>query len=177
MFDLPSSSTFGPGGNSFNSGMGGGGGGGGGNHSGPHHNPHNRPHSTTMLGHPSSSSTSSLAGALACSSQQTNLIINYLPQDMTERELFSVFTTMGPIESCKIMRDLKVSDFFPYFFIKPTETEKSERENTQNIASNNKSLNHLNITPFTCILYYVTTMYSLFDDDDDVLMFAQCSSL
>lgn len=108
MFDLPSSSTFGPGGN-FSSGMGGGGGGGG-----THHNPHNRPHSTTMLGHPSSSSTSSLAGALAANNQQTNLIINYLPQDMTERELFSLFTTMGPIESCKIMRDLKVSriDFF-----------------------------------------------------------------
>lgn len=105
MFDLPSSSTFGPGGN-FNPNMGGGGGG----NSNMHHNPHNRPHSTTMLGHPSSSSTSSLAGALAINSQQqTNLIINYLPQDMTERELFSLFTTMGPIESCKIMRDLKVS--------------------------------------------------------------------
>lgn len=105
MFDLPSSSTFGPGGN-FHSGMGGGG--------GPHHNPHNRPHSTTMLGHPSSSSTSSLAGAIAACGQQTNLIVNYLPQDMTERELFSLFTTMGPIESCKIMRDLKVSQFFFY---------------------------------------------------------------
>lgn len=52
----------------------------------------------------SSSSTSSLTGVGG-----TNLIINYLPQDMSERELYSVFSTMGPIESCRIMRDLKVS--------------------------------------------------------------------
>ena len=38
----------------------------------------------------------------------TNLIINYLPQDMTERELHSIFSTMGPVESCRVMRDFKV---------------------------------------------------------------------
>lgn len=139
MFDLPSSSTFGPGGN-FSSGMGGGGGGGGGGSHTHHHNPHNRPHSTTMLGHPSSSSTSSLAGALAINSQQqTNLIINYLPQDMTERELFSLFTTMGPIESCKIMRDLKVSRSlihikFCIIIVSIFWYEKQERENTHNFT-------------------------------------------
>uniref|UniRef100_A0A336LN38 CSON012287 protein n=1 Tax=Culicoides sonorensis TaxID=179676 RepID=A0A336LN38_CULSO len=121
MFDLPSSSTFGPGGN-FGSGMGSGGGGGGGQHH------HNRPHSTTMLGHPSSSSTSSLAGAAAINSQQqTNLIVNYLPQDMTERELFSLFTTMGPIESCKIMRDLKTGYSFGFGFINYVNEESAHR--------------------------------------------------
>lgn len=39
----------------------------------------------------------------------TNLVVNYLPQDMTDRELFSLFRTMGPMDSCRIMRDFKVS--------------------------------------------------------------------
>lgn len=99
MYDLPSSSTFGA----------------------PHH-------------HMSSSSTSSLTGiglgGPSGNSQQfgggpssvgnsshhtsnnatTNLIINYLPQDMNERELHSLFSAMGPIETCRVMRDFKVSN-------------------------------------------------------------------
>lgn len=86
MYDLPSSSTFGA----------------------PHH-------------HMSSSSTSSLTGiglggpstsTSAGASQNnylTNLIINYLPQDLNERELHSVFSPMGPVETCRVMRDFKVS--------------------------------------------------------------------
>lgn len=119
MFDLPSSSTF-AGGNHFTGGTGGGG--------GIRDHP---PRPMSMMGHPSSSSTSSLAGigggggggGLGLGSHHTsnkdttNLIINYLPQDMTERELFSLFTTMGPIESCKIMRDLKVRLYFHCNFL------------------------------------------------------------
>lgn len=101
MYDLPSSSTF-AGGN--------------------HYVGRDQPRPMSMMGHPSSSSTSSLAGigggglgftggggGSSANNHTTNLIVNYLPQDMTERELFSLFTTIGPIESCKIMRDLKVS--------------------------------------------------------------------
>lgn len=63
------------------------------------------PNSTLgAVGHMSSSSTSSLAGNNA----GTNLIVNYLPQDMTDRELYSLFRNSGPIESCRIMRDFKV---------------------------------------------------------------------
>lgn len=39
---------------------------------------------------------------------RTNLIINYLPQSMTEKELFSMFVTIGPVESCRVMKDYKV---------------------------------------------------------------------
>lgn len=56
------------------------------------------------IGHMSSSSTSSLVGNNA----STNLIVNYLPQDMNDRELYSLFRSCGPIESCRIMRDFKV---------------------------------------------------------------------
>lgn len=39
---------------------------------------------------------------------RTNLIINYLPQTMTEKELYSMFVTIGPVESCRVMKDYKV---------------------------------------------------------------------
>lgn len=35
----------------------------------------------------------------------TNLIINYLPQEMTEEELRTLFASVGPLESCKLIRD------------------------------------------------------------------------
>lgn len=38
----------------------------------------------------------------------TNLIVNYLPQDMTDRELYALFRAIGPINTCRIMRDYKV---------------------------------------------------------------------
>ncbi|KAH8290859.1 hypothetical protein KR054_006571, partial [Drosophila jambulina] len=38
-------------------------------------------------------------------SQQTNLIINYLPNDILEEELFDMFSTFGFIRSLKIIRD------------------------------------------------------------------------
>lgn len=65
------------------------------------------------VGHMSSSSQSSLAGGNA----GTNLIVNYLPQDMTDRELYSLFRNCGPIESCRIMRDFKVFFFFIFFLL------------------------------------------------------------
>jgi len=39
---------------------------------------------------------------------RTNLIVNYLPQSMTEKELYSMFVTIGPVESCRVMKDFKV---------------------------------------------------------------------
>jgi len=43
----------------------------------------------------------------------TNLIINYLPQEMTEEELRTLFSSVGPLESCKLIRD-KVCFCFLY---------------------------------------------------------------
>lgn len=40
---------------------------------------------------------------------RTNLIINYLPQSMTEKDLYSLFVTIGPVESCRVMKDYKVN--------------------------------------------------------------------
>lgn len=49
---------------------------------------------------------------------RTNLIINYLPQNMNEKELYSLFVTIGPVESCRVMKDYKVLRLVSiYFFI------------------------------------------------------------
>lgn len=42
----------------------------------------------------------------------TNLIINYLPQEMTEEELRTLFSSVGPLESCKLIRDKVITFFF-----------------------------------------------------------------
>lgn len=36
---------------------------------------------------------------------KTNLIVNYLPQNMSQDELRSLFGSLGDIESCKLVRD------------------------------------------------------------------------
>lgn len=40
---------------------------------------------------------------------KTNLIVNYLPQTMTQEEIRSLFSSVGEVESCKLIRD-KVTD-------------------------------------------------------------------
>ena len=35
----------------------------------------------------------------------TNLIVNYLPQTMTQDDLKSLFSSIGELESCKLIRD------------------------------------------------------------------------
>lgn len=41
---------------------------------------------------------------------KTNLIINYLPQTMTQEEIKSLFSSIGEIESCKLIRDKVTAD-------------------------------------------------------------------
>ena len=36
---------------------------------------------------------------------KTNLIVNYLPQSMSDSELFSMFITLGPIKHHRVARD------------------------------------------------------------------------
>lgn len=57
---------------------------------------------------------------------KTNLIVNYLPQTMTQEEIRSLFSSIGELESCKLIRDkmtgksqLQLSNFeFLKYFIK-----------------------------------------------------------
>ncbi len=42
---------------------------------------------------------------------KTNLIVNYLPQTMTQEEIRSLFASIGEVESCKLIRD-KITGLF-----------------------------------------------------------------
>ncbi|XP_065334879.1 sex-lethal homolog [Cloeon dipterum] len=48
---------------------------------------------------------------------KTNLIINYLPQGMTEKELYAMFCTVGTIDSCKVMKDFKTGYSYGFGFV------------------------------------------------------------
>lgn len=43
-----------------------------------------------------------------------NIIVNYLPQKLTDKEFFHLFAPYGPTESIKIMRDSQVSQEILY---------------------------------------------------------------
>lgn len=43
-----------------------------------------------------------------------NIIINYLPQTMTQDEVYSLFRSMGDIESCKLVKDKNSGILFFY---------------------------------------------------------------
>ncbi|XP_074640698.1 ELAV-like protein 3 [Tubulanus polymorphus] len=45
---------------------------------------------------------------------KTNLIVNYLPQTMTQEEIRSLFSSIGEVESCKLIRDKATA------FVSPT---------------------------------------------------------
>ncbi|XP_072778585.1 ELAV-like protein 2 isoform X12 [Taeniopygia guttata] len=48
---------------------------------------------------------------------KTNLIVNYLPQNMTQEELKSLFGSIGEIESCKLVRDKITGPSLGYGFV------------------------------------------------------------
>lgn len=43
---------------------------------------------------------------------KTNLIVNYLPQTMTQEEVKSLFSSIGEVESCKLIRDKVTGEIF-----------------------------------------------------------------
>jgi hypothetical protein len=38
-------------------------------------------------------------------SRKTNLIVNYLPQNMTQDEIKALFSSIGAVETCKLIKD------------------------------------------------------------------------
>lgn len=73
---------------------------------------------TAIYGPPSSSSTSSSSPSSSAASShkqqqqqqdgaetRTNLIVNYLPQTMSQDDIRALFSSLGDIESCKLIRD------------------------------------------------------------------------
>lgn len=83
----------------------------------------NGPTSNTTNG-PSSNSRncpSPMQTGAATDDSKTNLIVNYLPQNMTQEEFRSLFGSIGEIESCKLVRDKitgKLLSIVPFTYIR-----------------------------------------------------------
>lgn len=57
---------------------------------------------------------------------KTKLIINYLPQSMTDIEFRNMFTSVGEVESCRVMRDKATGYSFGYGFVDYCKIEDAE---------------------------------------------------
>ncbi|XP_055633281.1 ELAV-like protein 2 isoform X1 [Toxorhynchites rutilus septentrionalis] len=59
---------------------------------------------------------------------KTNLIVNYLPQTMTQEEVKSLFSSIGDVESCKLIRDKVTGQSLGYGFVnyhRPEDADKA----------------------------------------------------
>ncbi|XP_048470062.1 ELAV-like protein 1 isoform X2 [Stegostoma tigrinum] len=58
---------------------------------------------------------------------RTNLIVNYLPQNMTQDELRSLFGSIGEVESAKLIRDKVAGHSLGYGFVNYVAAKDAER--------------------------------------------------
>lgn len=58
---------------------------------------------------------------------KTNLIVNYLPQTMTQEEIRSLFSSIGEVESCKLIRDKVTGQSLGYGFVNYVRFEDADK--------------------------------------------------
>jgi len=58
-----------------------------------------------MTGQSAAAGQSPVGSDMSDDGPRTNLIVNYLPQTMTQEEIRSLFSSIGEVESCKLIRD------------------------------------------------------------------------
>ncbi|XP_064189397.1 ELAV-like protein 4 isoform X2 [Anguilla rostrata] len=89
----------------------------------------NGPNATTANG-PSSNSRSCpspMQTGGSTDDSKTNLIVNYLPQNMTQEEFRSLFGSIGEIESCKLVRDKITGQSLGYGFVNYIDPKDAEK--------------------------------------------------
>ncbi|KAL4688271.1 hypothetical protein H8959_004523 [Pygathrix nigripes] len=63
----------------------------------------------------------------ATDDSKTNLIVNYLPQNMTQDEFQSLFGSIGDIESCKLVRDKITGQSLGYGFVNYSDPNDADK--------------------------------------------------
>ncbi|CAF0727138.1 unnamed protein product [Brachionus calyciflorus] len=58
---------------------------------------------------------------------RTNLIVNYLPQNMTQDEIKALFSSIGTVESCKLIKDKLTGQSLGYAFVNFQNEEDSDK--------------------------------------------------
>ncbi|XP_055680478.1 ELAV-like protein 3 isoform X2 [Lutzomyia longipalpis] len=73
------------------------------------------------------SGSSSNGGGSSQEESKTNLIVNYLPQNMTQEEIRSLFSSIGEVESCKLIRDKVTGQSLGYGFVNYHQKDDAEK--------------------------------------------------
>ncbi|XP_017316288.2 ELAV-like protein 2 isoform X1 [Ictalurus punctatus] len=87
----------------------------------------NGPSCNTSNGPNQMNSCSSPVESSGMEDSKTNLIVNYLPQNMTQEELKSLFGSIGEIESCKLVRDKITGQSLGYGFVNYVDPKDAEK--------------------------------------------------
>ena len=58
---------------------------------------------------------------------KTNLIVNYLPQNMTQDEIKVLFTSIGPVDTCKLIKDKLTGQSLGYAFVNFVNQEDADK--------------------------------------------------
>jgi RNA recognition motif-containing protein len=95
----------------------------------------------------------------------TNLIINYLPQTMTQDEIKDLFGSIGAIESCKLVRDKTTGQSLGYGFVNFIRTEDADKAV--------KTMNGLRLQNKTIKVNYKTFLFFLKSQTTDIF----CTSI
>ncbi|XP_071449140.1 ELAV-like protein 1 [Hetaerina americana] len=58
---------------------------------------------------------------------QTNLIVNYLPQTMAQEDIRSLFSSVGQVDNCKLIRDKSTGQSLGYAFVSYRSQEEADK--------------------------------------------------
>jgi RNA recognition motif-containing protein len=64
---------------------------------------------------------------LNSNSNKTNLIVNYLPQNMTQDEIKSLFASIGAVDTCKLIKDKLSGQSLGYAFVNFINQDDAEK--------------------------------------------------
>ncbi|KAK2727403.1 ELAV-like protein 2 isoform X2 [Artemia franciscana] len=80
-----------------------------------------------QLGNNPQNSSSRMSSRSDDGESKTNLIVNYLPQTMTQEEIRSLFGSIGEVESCKLIRDKVTGQSLGYGFVNYHRIEDADK--------------------------------------------------
>lgn len=110
---------------------------------------------------------------------QKRLIINYLPQEFTDRDLYDLFCPIGPIETCRVMKDNKTNYSFGFGFVTFSRIEDASMAIHQLNGTEilNKRLKVSHARPSTDDIkdtnLYISNLPKHFTDDDLECLFGK----
>lgn len=119
----------------------------------------------------------------SCSGRRTNLIINYLPQSMSDENFRVLFAKYGDIRSARIIRNKHTGYSYGFGFVDYFNVEDAERaiDNLNGVTINHKKIKVSFARPSSDDIknanLYVTNMPPSFTEKDVRSLFSQCGEI